>query len=205
MVNEDVRMRVFVSGITYRQIAVAMGCRYEYLSRIMCKPLSDKNRKKVLDAIYEVENRGTEREDSAIMPKVEFMNVDETKLRLLLIKKGLRLSEASIKIGRTDQYLNTTLRRYNALPRQVTKLIDKFIGIKYEEYALPDNVDNSSIQDDNSLTDIYREMRTLSDTCAKIYDQLNQIIEVNQALLKKHIGLEETIFKGSKRALDGEC
>lgn len=58
LINEDVRLRVFVSGITYRQIAAAMGCRHEYLSRIMCKPLSDKNRKKVLDAIHEVENQG---------------------------------------------------------------------------------------------------------------------------------------------------
>lgn len=56
--NEDIRLKVFISGISYREIARAMGCRHDYLSRIMRKPLSDKNRKKVLDAIHEVENQG---------------------------------------------------------------------------------------------------------------------------------------------------
>lgn len=67
-----------------------------------------------------------------------------------------------------------------------------------------DNVDNSSIQNDDLIAAIHKETRTLADTVNKIYDQLDKILEVNQALLKKHIGLEETIFKGSKRALDGE-
>lgn len=60
MTNEDIRLRVFISGLTYRQIAAAMGCRHEHLSRIMRKPLSDKNRQKVLDAIHEIENQERE-------------------------------------------------------------------------------------------------------------------------------------------------
>lgn len=51
MINEDIRIKVFKSEVTYRQIARAMNCSAEYLSRIMCKPLSDKNRKKILDAL----------------------------------------------------------------------------------------------------------------------------------------------------------
>lgn len=134
--------------------------------------------------------------------KYVYMPVDEKTFRLLMLKKGFRLTEASEKMGHASNYLSSSLIKYNGFTLTTTLLIDKCFGIKYEEYALLDDTDNSSIQNDNSLADIYREMRTLSDTCAKIYDQLNQIIEVNQALLKKHIGLEETIFKGSKRALE---
>lgn len=51
MINEDIREKVFKSEVTYREIARAMNCRAEYLSRIMSKPLSEKNRKKILDAL----------------------------------------------------------------------------------------------------------------------------------------------------------
>lgn len=51
MINEDIREKVFKSEITYREIARAMNCRAEYLSRIMSKPLSEKNKKKILEAL----------------------------------------------------------------------------------------------------------------------------------------------------------
>ena len=57
MINEDIRTRVFFSGLKYRDIARAMGCRHEYLSRIMRKPLNDRNRKKIFDAIQAVEEQ----------------------------------------------------------------------------------------------------------------------------------------------------
>lgn len=134
--------------------------------------------------------------------KYVYMPVDEKTFRLLLLKKGFRLTEASEKIGHASNYLSCSLKRYNAFPVSTTLLIEKCFGIKYEEYALVDNVDNSSIQNDDLIAAIHRETRTLADTVNKIYDQLDKILEVNQALLKKHIGLEETIFKGSKRALE---
>lgn len=51
MENKSIRKKVFDSELTYRKIAKAMNCRAEYLSRLLSKPLSEKNRKKVLDAI----------------------------------------------------------------------------------------------------------------------------------------------------------
>ena len=60
MVNEDIRHRVFDSEIRYKQIASSLGIRANYLSRIMRYPLSERNRKRIEEAIEELRNeRGT--------------------------------------------------------------------------------------------------------------------------------------------------
>lgn len=54
MENLDIRLLVRDSGLTYRQIAKVLGITYWYLSKLMSKPLSVKNRIRILDAIGEL-------------------------------------------------------------------------------------------------------------------------------------------------------
>lgn len=51
MENLDIRLMVSESGMTYRDIARAMGIGANYLSRIMRKPLSQYHRERILKAI----------------------------------------------------------------------------------------------------------------------------------------------------------
>ena len=56
--NLDIRLLVRDSGLTYRQIAKALGITHWYLSRLMGKPLSVKNRIRILAAIGELTSEG---------------------------------------------------------------------------------------------------------------------------------------------------
>lgn len=58
MENLDIRLLVRDSGLTYRQIAKALGITHWYLSKLMGKPLSVKNRIRILDAIGELTSEG---------------------------------------------------------------------------------------------------------------------------------------------------
>lgn len=51
MENEDVRLQVFTTEVTYRAIAAKMGVSHEYVCRLMSHPLSEKNRERILQAI----------------------------------------------------------------------------------------------------------------------------------------------------------
>lgn len=54
MVNQDIRQKVFIAEISYRDIAKRLGFRANYLSRIMRYPLSDRNRKRIEEAVDEI-------------------------------------------------------------------------------------------------------------------------------------------------------
>lgn len=58
MENLDIRLLVRDSGLTYRQIAKTLGITHWYLSKLMGKPLSVKNRIRILDAIGELTSEG---------------------------------------------------------------------------------------------------------------------------------------------------
>lgn len=66
MENLDIRVRVYDSGITYRAIADKLGVTPEYLSRLMRKPLSDKNKQRIAKALDELESRGETDGNSSI-------------------------------------------------------------------------------------------------------------------------------------------
>ena len=55
MENLDIRVRVYDSGITYRQIAKKIGLTPEHLSHVMRFPLKKSDRKRITDAINELE------------------------------------------------------------------------------------------------------------------------------------------------------
>ena len=49
--NEDLRLEVFKSGLTYREIAQAMGISFEWLSRVMSKKLTPEMRKRITEVV----------------------------------------------------------------------------------------------------------------------------------------------------------
>ena len=55
MKNLDIRITVADKGLTYRQIAEAMGVTPVYLSRVMAKELKPSMRTRILNAIDELE------------------------------------------------------------------------------------------------------------------------------------------------------
>lgn len=52
--NFDIRELIDKSEIQYKDIAATMGVSSVYLSRIMCAPLTNKNRKRILAAIEQL-------------------------------------------------------------------------------------------------------------------------------------------------------
>lgn len=56
MVNEDVRVMVFQSGIQYKDIAKKMGITNLWLCQLMKKPLSLYNRARIIDALAQLQN-----------------------------------------------------------------------------------------------------------------------------------------------------
>ena len=56
MVNEDVRVMVFKSGIQYKDIAKKMGITNLWLCQLMKKPLSLYNRIRIIDALAQLQN-----------------------------------------------------------------------------------------------------------------------------------------------------
>ena len=58
MENLDIRLLVKDNGLTYRKIAQTIGITHWYLSKLMSKPLSVKNRIRILDAIGELTSEG---------------------------------------------------------------------------------------------------------------------------------------------------
>ena len=61
MQNLDLRLRIENSGLRYRDVAQKMGIRGETLSRILRKPVNQKNWMRISLAITDLE---TEREDA---------------------------------------------------------------------------------------------------------------------------------------------
>lgn len=55
MVNRDLRLLIFDKELTFKQVAQGCGISREYLSRLMQKPVSEKNRRKILDGIMAAE------------------------------------------------------------------------------------------------------------------------------------------------------
>ena len=58
MENLDIRLLVKDNGLTYRKIAETIGITSWHLSHIMGKPLSAKNRIRIMDAIGELTSEG---------------------------------------------------------------------------------------------------------------------------------------------------
>ena len=50
-VNEDLRLEIFKSGLTYREIAKQMGITYIWLSRAMSRKLTPEMRRRITEAI----------------------------------------------------------------------------------------------------------------------------------------------------------
>ena len=55
MVNRDLRQMIFDKELTFKAVAAGCGISREYLSRLLRKPVSDKNREKILDGIRTAE------------------------------------------------------------------------------------------------------------------------------------------------------
>ncbi len=60
MQNLDLRIRIENAGLRYRDVAQKMGIRGETLSRILRKPVSQKNWLRITNAITELENEKKE-------------------------------------------------------------------------------------------------------------------------------------------------
>ena len=54
MINEELRLKVFLARLTYRAIASTMGISHEWLSRAMARPLTPDMRKRIEAAIDEL-------------------------------------------------------------------------------------------------------------------------------------------------------
>lgn len=70
--NIDVRSLVYDSGIHYKEIAHEIGIGDKYLSRLMRKPLSDKMKKRIIEAIEALKQENVEEPTEKVKISVRF-------------------------------------------------------------------------------------------------------------------------------------